>query len=219
MKNGAKAPDQIRRRESILPDAPPVHPHPSATQTLPQTHATNQLPPNSDEAASKRADAAKKKAEREALLAEEEKSLPSKPKSAGAKTAPKKPRGLDLSALDDTSSSDPKPPASTLNASGIDNALDALSLTSDTTQQIDRHPERRYKAARAAYEARRMPELDEEMKGLRRNQKVEIIKKEFDRSEENPFNQTHVQFDARREEIEAVRKAEREKVEGRLEEK
>jgi hypothetical protein len=70
-----------------------------------------------------------------------------------------------------------------------------------------------------AYEAKRLPELDEEMKGLRRNQKIELIRKEFEKSEDNPFNKTNVRFDATREEIDAVRRGEREKVEGRLAER
>jgi len=61
--------------------------------------------------------------------------------------------------------------------------------------------------------------LDEEMKGLRRNQKIEIVKKEFEKSEENPFNKVHVGHDATREEIIAVKEGERRKVEGRLAER
>lgn len=61
-----------------------------------------------------------------------------------------------------------------------------------------------------------MPELEEERPGLRRNQRVEIIRKEFEKSEENPFNQVNVAFDATKDEIEAVRQAERAKIEGRL---
>lgn len=61
-----------------------------------------------------------------------------------------------------------------------------------------------------------MPELEEEMKGLRRQQRVDLIRKEFERSGENPFNQVSVGFDASKEEIREVREAEREKVERRL---
>lgn len=166
-----------------------------------------------EDAEAKRAEAARRKAERDALLAAEEASLPSKPKGAGAKQAQKKTRGLDLSQLDDEPASRK---AAALNASGIDNALDALSLTAKDSSKIDRHPERRYKAAYAAYEARRLPEIEKENPGLRRNQRVELCKKEFDKSEENPFNQVHVAFDATREEVAAAREAERRKVEARL---
>ncbi|GAB1208707.1 hypothetical protein BDV32DRAFT_132985 [Aspergillus pseudonomiae] len=160
----------------------------------------------------KKADAARKKAERDALLAAEEASQPSKPKGKSNQPV-KKSRGLDLSQLDDQPASRK---GTALNASGIDNALDALSLTGKDAGKIDRHPERRYKAAYAAYEARRMPEVEQENPGLRRQQRMDLIKKEFDKSEENPFNQAHVAFDASKDEIAAVRDAERKKTEARL---
>lgn len=103
-----------------------------------------------------------------------------------------------------------------MQATGIDNALDALSLTNKDSSKIDRHPERRFKAAYAAYEARRMPEIEEENPGLRRNQRMDICRKEFEKSEENPFNQAHVSFDASREEISTVKEGERKKMESRL---
>lgn len=94
-------------------------------------------------------------------------------------------------------------------------------MTSDVGKTaVDRHPERRFKAAYAAYEERRLPELREEHKGLRLGQMKELIKKEFEKSPENPFNQTGViSYDATRDEIEAKKKQEHEKVEARLAEK
>ena len=89
-------------------------------------------------------------------------------------------------------------------------------MTNKDTSKIDRHPERRYKAAYAAFEARRMPEIEEENPGLRRQQRIDVCRKEFDKSEENPFNQVHVAFDATREEIADVKDAERKKKEARL---
>lgn len=89
-------------------------------------------------------------------------------------------------------------------------------MTNKDTSKIDRHPERRYKAAYAAFEARRMPEIEEENPGLRRNQRIEACKKEFEKSDENPFNQVHVAFDATRDEIASARESERTKVESRL---
>ncbi|KAI4121690.1 MAG: hypothetical protein LQ338_006221 [Usnochroma carphineum] len=171
-----------------------------------------------EEAEAKKAEAARKKAEKDALLAEEERNAPSKPKNT--KTAAKKPsaapsRRLDLDQLD---SEEPAQPLNALNATGIDNALDALSLTTgaSSSEKVERHPERRFKAAYAVYEARRMPELEEETKGLRRQQKIDVIRKEFEKSPENPFNQVTVAHDASREEIREARAREREKVEARL---
>jgi hypothetical protein len=167
-----------------------------------------------EEAEAKKAEAARKKAEKDALLAEEEKDARAAPKNT--KTAVKKTRGLDLSQLDEPSTSTSKSnPA--LNATGIDNALDALSLTSNNpNEKVDRHPERRFKAAYAAYEARRMPEVEEEHKGLRKQQRIDLIRKEFERSPENPFNQANARFDSTREEIRGIKETEREKVEARL---
>jgi len=168
--------------------------------------------------AAKKEEAARKKAEKDALLAEEEKNARATPKGANAKTAVKKTRGLDLSQLDDTPSTSKAAPA--LNASNIDDALDALSLTATPdAQKIDRHPERRFKAAYAAYEARRLPELEVEQKGLRRNQRIEVIRKEFEKSPENPFNQVNARFDTTREELKAIKEGVRDNVEGRLAEK
>ncbi|ETI25614.1 hypothetical protein G647_02388 [Cladophialophora carrionii CBS 160.54] len=174
-------------------------------------------------AAAKAAEQAAKKAERDALLAEEEKNQPSKPKGAGKKTAEKKNVGrpLDLGQLDDgPSGAEGKMKA--ISASGIDNALDALSLTTGSANdmKLDRHPERRYAAAYKAYEERRLPEVKIENPGLRRNQQIELIRKEFERSEENPFNQQgNVRYDASKEELADARRQHREGIEKRLGEK
>lgn len=165
------------------------------------------IPKNREAAEAKKRDAAARKASAAAALAEEEAALPSKPKPK-SKVPEKRARGVD-GAL------------ASLNASGIDDALDALALTSDVGKAaVDRHPERRFKAAYAAYEERRLPELREEHKGLRLGQMKELIKKEFEKSPENPFNQTGIiSYDATRDEIEAKKKQEQENVEARLAEK
>ena len=170
------------------------------------------------DAEAQKAEKAAAKAERDRLLAEEEADQPSKPKGAGKKMAEKKTRGtLDLGQLD----GDSKEKA--LNATGIDNALDALSLTNDqNAQAVDRHPERRFKAAYKAFEERRLEEMESDGSGagLRKNQRIERIRKEFERSEENPFNQAgNVKFDATREEMAEEKSRLRKGVEGRLAEK
>ena len=147
------------------------------------------------------------------MLAAEEASQPSKAKGAGAKTAQKKPRGIDFSQFDDEPTNKK---ASALNASGIDNALDALSLTEKDNNKIEKHPERRYKAAYAAFSARRLPEIEEEYPGLRGNQRNALCKKEFEKSEENPYNQAHVQVNATKEDIANFRAQEKSKIEQRL---
>lgn len=169
--------------------------------------------------AEKKAEAARKKAEKDTILAAEEKDarvLPKNIKAATKKTASK---GLDLSQLDAPASSSGAAPA--LAATGIDNALDALSLTAQDGTKIDKHPERRFKAAFAAYQERRLQEMDEDGsgQGLRKNQKEEKIRKEFEKSPENPFNQVNASYDASKDEVKALKEAEKSKIENRLAEK
>lgn len=228
--NFASSTDNIRRKQNQPPKKPPSRTKreqqpktqngPKApNRTLRSPLLPSLFPPTSDprppyreDAEAKKLEAARKKAEKDALLAEEERNAPSKPKNA--KAATKKTRGLDLAQLDD---SDPSKASPALNASGIENALDALGLTADNkSDKVDRHPERRFKAAHAAYEARRLPEMEEEHKGLRRNQRVEMVRKEFEKSPENPFNQVSAQFDSTREEIREMKERERDKTEARL---
>ena len=64
-----------------------------------------------------------------------------------------------------------------------------------------------------------MPEIEAENPGLRLQQRKELLRKEFEKSEENPFNQVTVRFDASKEEVEEARRREREGVERRLVEK
>ena len=164
---------------------------------------------DSDAAAVKQAEAARKKSEKEALLKEEEASLPDKSASSKSKAAPKKTRGLDLSGLDAPSS---KKELAALNATGIDNALDALSLTGESKDKIDRHPERRFKAAYAAFEERRLEEMKDD-KGLRRQQKVDQIRREFEKHPDNPFNQVNASYNMTKEELNELRVGERTKKE------
>ena len=170
-------------------------------------------------AAEKAAEAERKKAEKAAILAEEEKNARAVPKGANKKTAEKKSKGtLNLDQLDQPSESKRAP---ALNATGIDNALDALDITSnDNSTKIDRHPERRFKAAYKAYEERRLPEIKLEHPGLRENQRKDIIRKEFEKSEENPFNQANViSYDANKEAIKERKEEVKRGIEGRLAEK
>lgn len=169
--------------------------------------------------ASKKAEQARKKAEKDALLAEEEKNARAAPKNT--KTAVKKSKGLDLSQLDDDRPGAPPRTASALNATGIDNALDALSLTSPEASKIDKHPERRFKAAFTVFEARRLKEMEDDGsgQGLRMNQRKERIRKEFEKSEENPFNQANAKYDSTKDEIREIKESEKAKIEARLSER
>ncbi|KAH7017428.1 hypothetical protein EDB80DRAFT_772843 [Ilyonectria destructans] len=161
--------------------------------------------------AAKKAEAARKKAEKDALVAEEEANTPGKtPKKSKAPV--KKSRGLDLAQLDDD-----KPSA--LSASGIDNALDALSLTGGPSEdKVDRHPERRYPAAFAKYEERRLQEMKQDGSGvgLRMDQRKQRIRKEFEKHPDNPFNQVTASYNATRDDMAQIKAQEQAKIEQRL---
>ncbi|KAL5090547.1 hypothetical protein THAR02_03642 [Trichoderma harzianum] len=162
--------------------------------------------------AAKKAEAAAKKAEKDALMKEEEASLNARSEPKKSKTAVKKSRGLDLSQLDDDK-------LGALSASGIDNALDALSLTAGgDDSKIDQHPERRFAAAYHRYEERRLAEMkaDGSGTGLRLEQRKQRIRKEFDKSPENPFNQVTASYNASRDDIKDIKAQELGKIEKRL---
>ena len=59
-------------------------------------------------------------------------------------------------------------------------------------------------------------EEDGSGQGLRQNQKREKIRKEFEKSEENPFNQVNARYDATKEELKNLHAAEKQKIEQRL---
>jgi Coiled-coil domain-containing protein 124 /Oxs1 len=132
-------------------------------------------------------------------------------KSAQKKTVGPPSRGLDLAQLDIDSALT----TAALNASGIDNALDALAITTDSKDTVDRHPERRFKGAYMAFEIRRLEEMADD-KTLRRQQKIDLIRKEFEKSPENPFNQVSASYNTSKEEIQQIRQQEKDKAETRL---
>lgn len=164
----------------------------------------------------KKEEAARKKAEREALLKAEEASLPAKPLSAKQRGAAKV-ASRRTGKIDDFLNDNKDTPE--LSASGIDDALAALALTGREggvqTKDIDKHPERRIKAAYAAFEERRLPEMRKEEPGLRLQQMKNLIFKEFQKSPENPMNQdTNIRYNATKDEINQLKtevKSKREK--------
>ena len=54
------------------------------------------------------------------------------------------------------------------------------------------------------------------MKGLRRQQRVEVVRKEFEKSPENPFNQVSARFDSTKDEVRQIKAEVKDSVEGRL---
>ncbi|XP_078052996.1 coiled-coil domain-containing protein 124 [Augochlora pura] len=71
-------------------------------------------------------------------------------------------------------------------AHGIDEALTILSAKDS---DLDRHPEKRVKAAYASFEEKMMPIIKEQNPTLRLSQLKQILKKEWMKSPENPLNQ------------------------------
>ena len=88
-------------------------------------------------------------------------------------------------------------------------------MTKGNNDKIDRHPERRFKAAYTAFEERRLDEMKDE-KGLRRQQKIDQIRKEFEKHPDNPFNQVQGSYNMSREEMAELRESERQKLENRV---
>ncbi|CDW54827.1 DUF1014 domain containing protein [Trichuris trichiura] len=68
----------------------------------------------------------------------------------------------------------------------VEKAISILSNGSDVP--VDRHPERRARTAFAAYQERRLPELKKEHPNLRLSQLNQMLKKEWQKSPDNPLN-------------------------------
>ncbi|CAB3380072.1 Hypothetical predicted protein [Cloeon dipterum] len=74
-----------------------------------------------------------------------------------------------------------------LEARSVEEAISVLSEKEAT--EIDRHPERRMKAAYAAFEDERLPQLKAEHKNMRLSQLKQLLWKEWLKSPRNPTNQ------------------------------
>lgn len=77
-------------------------------------------------------------------------------------------------------------------ARNIDEAIQVLSKV-----ELDRHPERRVKAAYAAFEETNLPRLKAEYPNLRLSQLKQMLKKDWMKSPENPLNQHALAFNAK----------------------
>lgn len=175
-----------------------------------------------------------RKAENARLLAEEEASGPPKvkaaPKAGGKKSAAKAPKPAGPGAIaaggglgaatsstpQDAPLEDSHEEPEVFAATGIDNAIDLLEVVTakmdkasvgQKAADIEKHPERRFKAAFEAYKERELPNVKVDHPGLRLNQYQELLYKQFQKSPENPFNQTTVSYDASKEEkVDALKK-------------
>jgi len=171
-----------------------------------------------------------RKAEAARLLAEEEAAAPAKvkaaPKAGNKKAAKATPKpagpgaiaaGGGISGEKEREQGAPELPEEpeVFEATGIDNALDLMEVVTakmdkaSVGQQaagIERHPERRFKAAFEAYKEREMPNARADHPGMRLQQYQDLLFKQFQKSPENPFNQTTVSYDASKDEkVEALK--------------
>ena len=69
------------------------------------------------------------------------------------------------------------------------NVDQAIAVLDDASDSLDKHPEKRMKAAYSAFEERRLAELKEEKPTLRLSQLKQLLKKEWMKSPENPLNE------------------------------
>ncbi|GFR64805.1 coiled-coil domain-containing protein 124 [Elysia marginata] len=83
-----------------------------------------------------------------------------------------------------------------LEARNVDEAISALSVSGDP--QLDRHPEKRVKAAYTDFEAARLPVLKQENPNMRLSQLKQMLKKEWMKSPENPLNQRAAAYNEKR---------------------
>uniref|UniRef100_A0A8C5L4I6 Coiled-coil domain containing 124 n=1 Tax=Jaculus jaculus TaxID=51337 RepID=A0A8C5L4I6_JACJA len=74
----------------------------------------------------------------------------------------------------------------------IEDAIAVLSVA----EEADRHPERRMRAAFAAFEEVHLPRLKQENPNMRLSQLKQLLKKEWLRSPDNPLNQRALPFNA-----------------------
>ncbi|GAA6071044.1 coiled-coil domain-containing protein 124 [Tachysurus ichikawai] len=73
---------------------------------------------------------------------------------------------------------------------------DAIAMLS-TKEDLDRHPERRVKAAYTAFEEANMSRLKMENPNMRLSQLKQQLKKEWAKSPENPLNQRFVSYNSK----------------------
>lgn len=68
---------------------------------------------------------------------------------------------------------------------------DAIAVLSVGETPVDRHPEKRMKAAYNTFEERELPRLKQENPNMRLSQLKQLLKKEWMKSPENPMNMVY----------------------------
>ncbi|KAJ7993189.1 hypothetical protein DPEC_G00269860 [Dallia pectoralis] len=85
------------------------------------------------------------------------------------------------------------PEEGAVEARSVEDAIAVLS----TAEELDRHPERRVKAAFAAYEELNLPLLKNEHPNMRLSQLKQQLKKDWMKSPENPLNQRFANYNTK----------------------
>lgn len=80
-----------------------------------------------------------------------------------------------------------------IEARTIEDAITALGVT----EELDRHPERRMKAAYAKFEEENMPMLKKENPNLRQSQLKQILRKDWQKCPDNPMNQRFSKYNTK----------------------
>ncbi|WFD02385.1 hypothetical protein MOBT1_001067 [Malassezia obtusa] len=170
-----------------------------------------------DERREKEEAKARKREELKRLEAEDDAATPGK-KSSGKQSNNTKPSARKGAPAGPNDLDDLDMQIASFSASNLDDALEAMNLVNERQDKasrgaaagaIEKHPERRFKAAFEAYKERELPKAREEHPGLRLQQYNDLLYKQFQKSPANPFNQLHVSYDATKEEKLAVLKAKR----------
>ena len=146
----------------------------------------------------KKEDRARLKAEKKRIIATEEIEL-EKHKPTAHNVLIKNPDtiGKALSSQKEWICSDEEFLGQMYSASNIDDALILLESTSSlNSKYIERHPERRTKAAYTSFAKREMDRLKTENPTLKRSQLLERIQILWRKAPENPFNQSHIHYNA-----------------------
>ena len=74
-----------------------------------------------------------------------------------------------------------------MEARNIEEAISALKV-SEAGPSVDKHPEKRMKAAYEDFESVRLPQLKSENPSMRLSQLKQMLRKEWQKSPDNPLN-------------------------------
>ncbi|KAJ2940709.1 hypothetical protein O0L34_g14819 [Tuta absoluta] len=158
-----------------------------------------------EEQEKKRLEQLQKKAEAKALLEKELETINKAPKAAKAPPPPKVTRAQISQMKEKTVKAEPEKPVparvvveeppleENLNRIQLDGEVaqsvdEALAILGDKAD-VDRHPEKRQKAAYTAFEELNLPRLKAENPSLRLSQLKQMLRKEWLKSPQNPLNQ------------------------------